>query len=88
MNDYMLMLFSRHSRILYELIEVGPVYLRPVKKSNITKHRHEKGGWAPCQKEEILTYSYCTKVKSKWIKDLHIKPETLKFIEEKLGESL
>jgi hypothetical protein len=29
----------------------------------------------------------CTKLKSKWIKDLHIKPETLKLIEEKLGKS-
>jgi hypothetical protein len=28
----------------------------------------------------------CTKLKSKWIKDLHIKPETLKFIEEEVGE--
>jgi hypothetical protein len=32
--------------------------------------------------------SPCTKVKSKWIKELHIKPETLKLIEEKVGESL
>jgi hypothetical protein len=24
----------------------------------------------------------CTKLKSKWIKELHVKPETLKFIEE------
>jgi hypothetical protein len=32
--------------------------------------------------------SPCTKVKSKWIKDLHIKLETLKHIEEKVGESL
>jgi hypothetical protein len=32
--------------------------------------------------------SLCTKLKSKWIKELHIKPETLKFIEEKVGESL
>jgi hypothetical protein len=30
----------------------------------------------------------CTKVKSKWIKELHIKPETLKYIEEKIGKSL
>jgi hypothetical protein len=30
----------------------------------------------------------CTKLKSKWIKDLYIKPETLKLIEEKLGKSL
>jgi hypothetical protein len=29
-----------------------------------------------------------TKLKSKWIKVLHIKPETLKLIEEKVGESL
>ena len=32
--------------------------------------------------------SPCTKVKSKWIKELHIKPETLRLIEEKLGKSL
>ena len=31
-------------------------------------------------------FSLCTKLKSKWIKDL--KPETLKLIEEKMGESL
>ena len=29
-----------------------------------------------------------TKLKSKWIKELHIKPEKLKFIEEKVGKSL
>jgi hypothetical protein len=28
-----------------------------------------------------------TKLKSKWIKDLHIKPDTLKPIEEKVGKS-
>jgi hypothetical protein len=32
--------------------------------------------------------SPCTKLKSKWIKELHIKPETLKRIEEKVGKSL
>ena len=32
--------------------------------------------------------SPCTKVKSKWIKELQIKPETLKLIEEKVGKSL
>jgi hypothetical protein len=32
--------------------------------------------------------SLCTKVKSKWIKDLHITPETVKLIEEKVGKSL
>jgi hypothetical protein len=32
--------------------------------------------------------SFCTKLKSKWIKDLHIKSDRLKLIEEKVGESL
>ena len=32
--------------------------------------------------------SPCTKVKSKWIKKLHIKPETLTLIEEKVAKSL
>jgi hypothetical protein len=32
--------------------------------------------------------SPCTKLKSSWIKDLHIKPETLNLIEDKVGESL
>ena len=29
-----------------------------------------------------------TKLNSKWIKDLHIKPDTLKLIEKKLGKTL
>jgi hypothetical protein len=32
--------------------------------------------------------SPCTEVKSKWIKELHIKPETLTLIEEKVEKSL
>ena len=32
--------------------------------------------------------SPCTKLKSKWIKDLHIKPDTLKLIDKKVGKSL
>jgi hypothetical protein len=32
--------------------------------------------------------SPCTKLKSKWIKDLHIRPETLKLVEEKVEKSL
>jgi hypothetical protein len=32
--------------------------------------------------------SLCIKLKSKWIKDLHIRPETLKLIEEKVGKGL
>ena len=32
--------------------------------------------------------SPCTKLNSKWIKELQIKPETLKLIEEKVGKSI
>jgi len=32
--------------------------------------------------------SPCTKLKSKWIKDLHTKADTLKLIKEKVGKSL
>jgi hypothetical protein len=32
--------------------------------------------------------SPCTKLKPKWIKELHIKPETLKLIEDKVWKSL
>ena len=42
-----------------------------------------------CRRMQIDPFlSPCTKLKSKWIKDLHIKPETLKLIEEKVGKSL
>ena len=32
--------------------------------------------------------SSCTKLKSKWIKDLHIKLGTLKLLEKKIGKTL
>ena len=32
--------------------------------------------------------SPCTKLKTKWIKELHIKPETLKLIEGRVGKTL
>jgi hypothetical protein len=32
--------------------------------------------------------SPCTKLKSKWIKDFNIKPDTLNLIEEKVGKRL
>jgi hypothetical protein len=35
-----------------------------------------------------LFLSPCTKIKSKWIKELHIKPNTLKLIEKKVRKSL
>ena len=32
--------------------------------------------------------SLCTKLKSKWIKDLNVKPDTLNLIEQKMGNGL
>jgi hypothetical protein len=45
--------------------------------------------WSACRKMQIDPFlSPCTKLKSKWIKDFHIKPDTLKLIEKKVGKSL
>jgi hypothetical protein len=42
-----------------------------------------------CRRMEIDSFlSPCTKLKSKWTKEIHILPETLKLIEEKVGKSL
>ena len=45
--------------------------------------------WLSCRRMWIDPFlSPCTKVKSKWIKECHIKPETVKLIEEKVGKNL
>ena len=44
-----------------------------------------------CKYANMQIYPFlspCTKLKPKWIKDLHIKPDTLTLIEEKLGKNL
>jgi hypothetical protein len=45
--------------------------------------------WLASRRMQIDPFlSPCTKLESKWIKELHMKPETMKLIEEKVGESL
>ena len=45
--------------------------------------------WSACRRMQVNPFlPPCTKLKSKWIKDLHIKADTLNLIEEKVGESL
>jgi hypothetical protein len=42
-----------------------------------------------CRRMQIYPFLFpCTKLKSKRIKDHHLKPETLKLIEEEVGKSL
>ena len=52
-----------------------------------------KWGWfnwrSACRRMQIDPFlSSYIKLKYKWIKDLHIKPDTLNLIEEKVGKSL
>ena len=43
--------------------------------------------WLACRRMQINPFlSFCTKLKYKWIKDLHIKADTLNLIEEKVGK--
>jgi hypothetical protein len=45
--------------------------------------------WLVYRRIQIYPFlSLCTKLKYKWIKDLHIKPDTQKLIEEKVGKRL
>jgi hypothetical protein len=41
-----------------------------------------------CRRMPIDPFLSHTKLKPKWIKEFHIKPETLKFIEEKVEKNL
>jgi hypothetical protein len=59
------------------------------KKDSIFNKRCWFNWWLACRRMQIDPFlSPCMKLKSTWIKDLHIKLETLKLIEEKVGKSL
>jgi hypothetical protein len=58
-----------------------------LKKDSIFNKWCWHNGQLPCRRMRIDPFlSPFTKVKYKWIKELHIKPETLKLIEEKVGK--
>jgi hypothetical protein len=59
------------------------------KKDSIFNKWYRFNWWSTCKRMQIDPFlSPCTKLKSKWIKELHIKPETLNLIEEKVEKSL
>jgi hypothetical protein len=59
------------------------------KKDSIFNKWCWHNGWLKCRRMRIgPVLSPCRQLKSKWIKDLNIKPVTLKFIKEKVGRSL
>jgi hypothetical protein len=59
------------------------------KKDSIFNKRCWHNWWLSCRRMGIDPFLFpCTNLKSKWIKELHIKPETLKLTEEEVGKSL
>jgi hypothetical protein len=58
------------------------------KKDSIFKKWHWHNWLLSCIRMQIDPFLFpYTKVKSKWIKELHIDPETLKLIEKKVGKN-
>jgi hypothetical protein len=58
-------------------------------KKNIFNKRCWLNWWLACRRMQIDPFlSPCRKFNSKWIKDLHIKPDIVKLIEEKVVKSL
>ena len=58
-------------------------------KDNIVNKKCWFNWWSVCQRIQIdPSLSPCTKLRSKWIKDFHLKPDTLNLIEEKVGKVL
>jgi hypothetical protein len=61
----------------------------PWKKDSIFNKWCSFNWWSTCRRMQIEPFlSPCTKLKSKWIKDLDMKPNTVKLAKKKVGKSL
>jgi hypothetical protein len=59
------------------------------KKDSIFNKWCRLNWWSACRRMQIDPFlSPCTKFTSKWITDLHIKPDMLNLIEDKVRKSL
>jgi hypothetical protein len=59
-----------------------------MKNSFFTKCFWEKW-FSACRKLKLDTHlSPCTSINSEWIKDLNIRPETLKLVQKRVGNTL
>jgi hypothetical protein len=68
-------------------------FRKELKLSSGKKTAFSPNGWfnlrSACRRMQINPYlSPCTKLKFKWINDHHIKTDTQKLLEEKVGKSL
>ena len=61
----------------------------PVEKNSILNKWFWFNWQSACRKMQINPFlSLCKKLNSKWIKNLHVKPDTVTLTEEKTGKSL